>query len=207
MVLGVADQSANAAAAGQTVLPVYIDSGGGSVHSALSILNILSTCGMRVITCVTGVAASAACVILTAGVERYCAPNAVCMIHDVSLEGLGMGRMKSEDLAAEARETKRLWKQLCFIMAHACGKPRTHFYDLVRSRRNTDCYITPQDAMVKHGLVTNFGVPRLVLRVKLEYDVMVGTGAIVPPSDPSPITSGNEDSDDDSSAPRKRVRA
>ena len=61
MVQGVAEQTALAKSVGQKELLVYINSGGGSVHAALAILNIFANCGMKIVTCVTGCAASAAC--------------------------------------------------------------------------------------------------------------------------------------------------
>ena len=201
MVQGVAEQTALAKSVGQKELLVYINSGGGSVHAALAILNIFANCGMKIVTCVTGCAASAACVILTAGHERYAAPNSVCMIHDVSL-GI-FTSMKSEDLAAEARETKRLWRQLCYIMAQNCGHDdKRHFYELVRSRKNVDCYITADEALNKHKLVTAIGMPRLQVRVKVHYSIKVEKPVLLlPPSEPS-----DSGSDDSSVSPRKRSR-
>ena len=204
MVQGVAEQTALARAAGQKEVLVYINSGGGSVHAALAILNIFSTCGMKVVTCVTGCAASAACVILTAGKERYAAPNSVCMIHDVSL-GI-FTSMKSEDLAAEARETKRLWRQLCYIMAHNCGhENKRHFYELVRSRKNVDCYIAAEDALHKHKLVTHIGMPRFHVKIKVHYSIKVDKPP--KPVDTAPMSEPSDSGSDDSSVSPRRKRA
>jgi len=54
-------------------------------------------------------------------------------------------------------------------MAENVGQPRSYFRDLVRGRRNTDCYITASEALHTHKLITHMGIPRMRVVVGLSY--------------------------------------
>ena len=63
-------------------IDVYINSPGGNVFAGHTIHNLLKRHSALIRTCVDGIAASAASVVLQAGDERVCAPNGMVMIHN-----------------------------------------------------------------------------------------------------------------------------
>ncbi len=67
------------------IINIWIDSRGGCCKSELAILNTMEMCKKPIRTIVTGIAASAASLILASGTpgQRYAFPDARVMLHDV----------------------------------------------------------------------------------------------------------------------------
>lgn len=162
-------QAENAAKrAKQEILPIVIDSYGGSVYALLSMIDTIRNCPMKVATIVESKAMSAGTILFSCGAEghRYVAPNATVMVHDVSSFAWG----KQADLKASSEEAERLNKLIYEMMAKNCGHENVnYFYDMVAKKRGADWYLTPEEC-VKHKLANHIKIPSLSVKVKMEID-------------------------------------
>lgn len=148
----------------QPIIPIVINSYGGSVYAVLHMLDVLDSSPVPIATIVVGKAMSAGAVLLTCGKEgmRFAAPNSTIMIHEVSTMTIG----KVSDIEVDAAEGKRLNKILFERMAKNIGKNKNYFYDQVQKRSNADWFIEPEDA-VKHNIINKIGYPKLNVRVNI----------------------------------------
>lgn len=124
----------------------YINSPGGSVSSALSILDTMSIIEPPVHTVCTGLAASAAAVLLSAGEKgKRCAlENAEIMIHQPH----GGVQGQASDIAIAAAQISKRREALNKIMAKNTGQS----VDLVNKDTERDKYMTAQEAK-KYGII------------------------------------------------------
>ncbi len=154
--LDVADQQ------NQSVIPVVIDSYGGSVYALLSMLDAIAACRLPVATIATGKAMSCGSFLLSAGAPgmRYVAPTATVMIHEVSSMAWG----KVEDLKSSTKEADRLNAMLFARLDKNCGKTPGWFLDQVHALRGADWYLDAGE-VVKSGLANHVGVPTLSLHL------------------------------------------
>ena len=147
---------------GQTVVPIVINSTGGSLYDAMRIVDTIRSSPVRVVTSVRGTAMSAAALIFSCGVQRVIAPNACIMLHGVSSGAL---TEHIHDLETDAAECRRMQNLLCSIMAENCGKHADHFRTRIESR-NVDVYMSPDEA-VESGLATCVGYVRFKAELSL----------------------------------------
>jgi len=78
----------------QTNICLFINSPGGSLHSAMRFIdyaNSLADCGTSLDTCITGFSASAATLMALTGRKRYMTPHALVFVHELS--GMTFGSM------------------------------------------------------------------------------------------------------------------
>jgi ATP-dependent Clp protease protease subunit len=150
----------------QPVLPIVIDSFGGSCYDLLTMVNQLKDVPMPVATIVEGKAMSAGAFLFGCGTNgyRYASPDATIMLHEIRGEILG----KNADMKANSRETDRINKLLFATIAKNCGKPANYFLDIIRKKNNTDWYMTPIEAK-KHGLVNHVKVPEYKTSIEVKY--------------------------------------
>jgi ATP-dependent Clp protease protease subunit len=149
---------------GQPVIPVLVDSYGGSVYGLLDMVAILQKATLSVYTVVTGKAMSAGAILFGMGQKRYMAENATLMLHDVSSFTFG----KTEELKSDAKECERLNELIFRMIARNCGLKDDYFTKLIHEKGHADWYLTAKDAK-KHKLCTNFGVPELTVEVSVAY--------------------------------------
>jgi len=151
----------------QDIIPIVIDSYGGSVYALLSMIDTIKSCKVPVATIVESKAMSCGAVLLTCGAEghRYIGPNATVLIHDVSSFAWG----KEPEIKASAEETKRLNKLIYGIMAKNCGHENpNYFYDIVTEKRGADWFIPAEEAK-KHKLVNHVALPKMEVSVKMDW--------------------------------------
>jgi ATP-dependent Clp protease protease subunit len=151
---------------GQNIIPVVIDSYGGTVYSLLSMIDTIEAAKLPVATIAEGKAMSCGAVLLTCGTPgyRYIGPNATLMIHDVTG---GSSRTKSEELKMSAREIGRLNKKLWRILEKNTGKEKGALWNMSQDRARTDWYILPKQA-VSHGFADYVGVPTFETTVSVK---------------------------------------
>ena len=125
---------------------IYINSPGGVVTSALSILDTMRYIKCDVATLCIGQACSAGSLLLCSGTKgkRYILPNARVMIHQPS----GGAQGQATDIEIQAREILTLKERLNNIYAENTGKP----VDVIKSAMERDNFMSAQDA-VDFGLV------------------------------------------------------
>jgi len=103
-------------------IALYINSPGGSVTSALAILDTMDFIRPDVSTFCMGQAASAAAVLLAGGApgKRFALPHSRVLIHQPS----GGAEGQSVDIEIQAREIQRIRDLLDEILAASTGQPR-----------------------------------------------------------------------------------
>jgi len=154
---------------GQKVIPIVVDSFGGTVYSLMSMISAIKHAELPVATIVEGKAMSCGAVLLTFGTEglRFADPNSTVMVHDVS----SMDRGKVEELKANASEAERLNEKLYTMMARNCGKPDDYFLKIADEKKHADWFFDAEEAR-RHGLVNHLRVPKfnITVDVSIEFE-------------------------------------
>lgn len=153
---------------GQSVIPIVIDSYGGSVDSLFSMISDIQHMQrhMPVATIAVGKAMSCGAALLAFGTQgfRYADPNARIMLHEAASGDIG----KTTDFSVSADELKRMNDHLYTQMAKACRQRSDYFLKQIRKRQNVDWYLTAEEALAEK-LIDHTYVPRIERHVKVEY--------------------------------------
>lgn len=163
-----AEQVAQAHETGQPVIPVVIDSYGGETYALLGMVAVMDSARLPVVTICEAKAMSCGALLFAFGDERYAAPEATFMLHDISSEIGG----KTEDMKVDVKEMERLQDVVYTRIAKSCGKPKGYFTKLIDQNKHADLYMNAKDAK-KHGLATHIGVPSLVTTVSIAHTFAV----------------------------------
>ena len=146
----------------QNYIPIYIDSYGGFVDSAIAMHDIIKTVerpeGTVVATICLGKAMSAGAFLVAAGDPgyRYCSTNSRIMIH--AIRGVAWGEI--DEVLNDAEEMKKLNQRFLRLMALSCGQPVKYFFDLLNGRNKLDFYMTAITAK-RHKIIDHIGLPRV----------------------------------------------
>jgi ATP-dependent Clp protease protease subunit len=121
-------------------IQIYFNSPGGSVHAGLGIYDTMQYIGCDVATICTGMAASMAAVLMTAGSEgkRSALPHSRIMIH----QPMGGAQGQASDIEITAREILKLKKELYEIIALHSNQP----FEKVEQDSDRDYWMTAQEA-------------------------------------------------------------
>lgn len=132
---------------------LYINSPGGSVTSAMAILDTMNNVKPDISTICVGLAASAAAVILSAGKKgkRLALPNSEVMIHQV----MGGAEGQASDIAISAKHILRIKENLNKILSKNTGKPISQ----VENDTDRDYFMTSEEAK-KYGLIDEILKPK-----------------------------------------------
>lgn len=151
---------------GQPIIPVVIDSYGGSSYGCMAMVSAILNSRLPVATIVTGKAQSAAAILFAFGTEghRYMDPHAFLMIHDMSSDCDG----KIEDLKVDMQHVEVLNRNIYKRMARHVGQPENYFLDLIKASNHLDLHLNAKQAK-KHRLANVLKVPTLEVHVKVEY--------------------------------------
>lgn len=127
-------------------IKLYINSPGGSVTSGLAIYDTMQYIKPEVSTICIGMAASMACVLLTAGAKgkRFCLPNSEVMIHQV----MGGTQGQASDIKIHAERILKLKDRLNHIIVTHTSKDLA----TVEKDADRDFFLTAEEA-VKYGIV------------------------------------------------------
>lgn len=125
-------------------LDVFISSEGGDSFEGLAIFNMISRFPGKKTTCVDGIAASAASIILMAGDERLAMPNSQVMIHSPWSIGAGT----AADLRQLADVLEKADGNIADLYAKRCGLKAED----VRAMMAATTYFTADEALAG-GLV------------------------------------------------------
>ncbi len=125
---------------------LYINSPGGSVSSALAILDTMNHIKNDVSTVCIGMAASAAALLLSAGKKgkRFSLPNSEIMIH----QPMGGAQGQATDIEITAKQIVKLKAKLNKIMSDNTGKP----IGQIEKDADRDYYMSADEAK-KYGIV------------------------------------------------------
>jgi ATP-dependent Clp protease protease subunit len=127
-------------------IALYINSPGGSVTSALAILDTMEFIRPDVSTFCMGQAASAAAILLAAGTpgKRFALPHSRILIHQPS----GGAEGQSVDIEIQAREIQRIRDLLDEILAAKTGQPK----EKISADTDRDFILTAAEAR-DYGLI------------------------------------------------------
>ncbi|MBQ8651011.1 MAG: ATP-dependent Clp endopeptidase proteolytic subunit ClpP [Alphaproteobacteria bacterium] len=120
---------------------IYINSPGGVVTAALSILDTMRYIKCDVSTLCIGQACSAGSLLLSSGTKgkRYILPNARVMIHQPS----GGAQGQATDIEIHAREILNIREKLNAIYAENTGQP----IEVINSSMERDRFMSAEDAL------------------------------------------------------------
>jgi len=149
---------------GQPVIPIVIDSWGGSVYSCLEMIGQMQQADLPVVTIVESKAMSVGAIMFSMGNQRYMAENATLMLHDASMFAFG----KTEEIKSDAKEIERLNNLIFRLIAKNTGQKPDYFLELIHHKGHADWYLPAKEAK-KHKLCTQIGVPQLVTEVTVNY--------------------------------------
>ena len=127
-------------------IQLYINSPGGSVYAGLGIYDTMQLVQSDVATICTGLAASMASVLLTAGTngKRSALPHSRVMIH----QPRGGAEGQASDIEITAREIIKLKKELYEIISTHSGKSLAQ----IEKDADRDYWMTAQEAL-KYGMI------------------------------------------------------
>lgn len=127
-------------------IQIYMNSPGGSVYAGLGIYDTMNYIRPEIATICTGLAASMASVLLTAGTKgkRTALPHARVMIH----QPLGGAQGQASDIEITAREIQKLKKELYEIIAKHSGQD----YDKVWEDGDRDYWMRAEEAK-EYGMI------------------------------------------------------
>lgn len=127
-------------------IQIYMNSPGGSVYAGLGIYDTMNYIRPEIATICTGLAASMASVLLTAGTKgkRTALPHARVMIH----QPLGGAQGQASDIEITAREIAKIKKELYEIIANHSGQD----YDKVWEDGDRDYWMIAEEAK-EYGMI------------------------------------------------------
>ena len=127
-------------------IQLYINSPGGSVYAGLGIYDTMQLVNSDVATICTGLAASMASVLLTAGAKgkRSALPHSRVMIH----QPIGGAEGQASDIEITAREILKLKKELYEIISTHSGKS----IEKIEKDADRDYWMTAKKAK-KYGMI------------------------------------------------------
>jgi len=128
-------------------ISLYINSPGGSAYAGLSIYDTMQFVSPDVSTFCTGMAASAASIILTGGApgKRYTLPHARIVIHQPWHPGI---QGQASDIDIQAREILKQRDLIVELYMRHCGRPR----EQVERDIDRDNFMSPEQA-IEWGLI------------------------------------------------------
>ena len=127
-------------------ISIYINSPGGTVYAGLGIYDTMQFIGCKISTICTGIAASMASVLLSAGAKgkRYGLKHSRVMIH----QPLGGVQGQASDMEITVREIIKIKEELYQIIAEHTGKP----YEQIEKDSDRDYWMSATEA-VEYGMI------------------------------------------------------
>ncbi len=156
----------NAKIAGQTILPICIDSYGGGVYEMMSCIDAMEACKIKIATIIEGKAMSAGAIISSCGASglRFMGTNATFMIHAAS----GIAEGNADTMLSEALEVERLSLAGLERLAFNSGKPKRFFVDYIRQTGNTEVYLSARQCK-KLGIINHIKIPLLRVEISASH--------------------------------------
>ncbi|MCY1720303.1 ATP-dependent Clp endopeptidase proteolytic subunit ClpP [Prolixibacteraceae bacterium Z1-6] len=127
-------------------IQIYFNSPGGSVYAGLGIYDTMQYISADVATICTGMAASMAAVLMTAGAKgkRSALTHSRIMIH----QPMGGAQGQASDIEITAREIKKIKTELYSIIAEHSGQT----FEQIEKDSDRDYWMTAQEA-VDYGMI------------------------------------------------------
>lgn len=153
---------------GQPVVPVEIDSYGGSVHAVMGMVSVIESSPIPVATMCSTKIMSCGAVLFSFGTEghRYMHPDATMMIHDASY---GTGG-KVEDMKVDTKYVDDLNKRMFKKLSRHIGKKSDYILNMIKERSHLDWFLTAAQAK-KIGIANHLRLPTMEVNVSLDFKI------------------------------------
>ena len=149
----------------QPVIPIVIDSYGGSTYALMGMLSSIENAKLPIATIVGAKAFSCGAILFAFGANgyRFMHPDAVLMYHDVDIYNEG----KIEEVKVNTRQADSLNKLIYRKMARHTGHEPSYFLDLISKKKHVDWYLTAREAK-KHNIVNELRIPNFEVKIGVE---------------------------------------
>lgn len=139
----------------QHVVPIMVDSYGGTVDILMGMISVMKACPVPVATIVNSKAMSCGAVLAAAGTKglRYFSPYARGMIHSIS----GGAEDKLRGMKSTVKEMESLNERTFALLDEFGGKEKNYFKKLLEKHSDGDLYYNAAQAK-KHGLADQIGI-------------------------------------------------
>lgn len=147
----------------QDVIPIVIDSYGGSAYGVLGMIAAIENSEKPVATILTSKAMSAGAILFCFGTEgyRYMHPEAWIMIHDVG----SMTGGKVEEIKADAKQMDNLNQRMYKRLSKHLGHNQDYIGNLIKENHHVDWFLTAKEAK-KHNIANNLYIPKFEVEIK-----------------------------------------
>ena len=152
---------------GQRILPIFIDSYGGSVDSLVGMLDYFQSFrdnGVEIVTIDCGKAMSCGAMLFAMGDKRFVGRRSRIMFHRISGESFG----NPDDIKTDAKESERLEKFIFEEVSKNIGRPKIWLFDQLKKNNFTDWYLTADEA-VESKVATNIGIPQFTFKIDTHF--------------------------------------
>jgi len=153
---------------GQDFLPIVIDSYGGYCHSLFGMIDFLAHVDIPVITVAVGKAMSCGALLLSSGQERYVAPNASIMVHEIITGAWG----KMLEVSNSTKESKRINMLLFKLLDRNTDHKSGYWREMCDKNKNADVYLTANQC-IKHNLATQIGIPHIETTIEVRRELVI----------------------------------
>lgn len=151
-------------ATGQPVIPIVIDSFGGSAYGCLGFLAAMESAKVPVATILTSKAMSAGAIVFCFGTEgyRFMHPHATLMIHDVGSFTSG----KVEEIKVDAKHLDEMNNAIYKRTSKHLGHEANYISEMIKENRHADWFINAKQAK-KHNIANHLKIPSFKVEINL----------------------------------------
>ena len=159
------DDMYEAHASGQPVIPIVIDSFGGSSYGCLGFIAAIEAARVPVATIITAKAMSAGAILFCFGSSgyRFMHPHASMMIHDIDAQSFG----KIEEIKADAKHLDKMNAALYKRVSQQLGHDPKYIGNLIKENRHADWFLTAKEAK-KYNIANHLRVPSFEVEINLK---------------------------------------
>lgn len=150
---------------GQPIIPVIVDSFGGSAYSVMGMVATIESALRPVATIVTSKAMSAGFILFCFGTQgyRFMHPDAILMLHELSSWTEG----KLSDIQNVSKHLDKVNKTVMRKAARHLGHKSNYFLDLINSHKHLDWFMTAKEAL-GHNIANHLRVPRFEVKIGVD---------------------------------------
>lgn len=152
---------------GQPVIPIIIDSFGGSSYGCLGFVAALESCKIPVATILTSKAMSAGAILFCFGTEgyRFMHEHATLMIHDVGSNVFG----KVEEIKADSKHMDQINTMIYKRVSKQLGHDSNYIGDLIKDHKHIDWFLTSKEAK-KHNIANHIRIPQFETKISMKIN-------------------------------------
>lgn len=151
----------------QSVIPVVVNSYGGSTYGVLGFIAAIESAKKPVATIVTAKAFSAGAILFAFGTEgyRFMHPDAHLMIHDLSACSFG----KIEEIKSDINHSNHLNDLLYTKMSKQIGHHSQYIQEQIKKHNHVDWFLNAKEAK-KHNIANHLKTPCFNVNINLEVN-------------------------------------